>query len=428
MPKLITVFEDRYSLEPISNEHRMELSSLESIWGRQNISFSVDNRVLLRKYVGFIATPSLQLQILPKLYEDAASAEDFEEEKRSSVRMLFRLLASSGFLSVKDIPEPQLIAAMNGDLLEIFIHIFNKRFLELFQKQIHRQYEDFEGNLAFIRGRILFQRQLLRNGGFKHKHYVSYQEFTEDNLLNQIIKATMISLRTLTKNEENKTSLSHALFLLEDICPIRLTESMFQRVRFNRLNEDYRPVFELAKMFYLNRQPGVHAGDERTFTFLIPLNQLFEFSLYQWLDKGLSSDDWVVRYQTPQRYLDAEKEVFLLRPDITIACSRAGSDTPIEMIVDAKYKNPISEENTRLSESDVYQMLAYAVRYQCNRLFLVYPVFRANKYFQNPLATYLIHNGNQEIRISALHIDIASEDLDQIHQEFIKLICHFFES
>src|SRR5690606_38303415 len=140
------------------------------------------------------------------------------------------------------------------------------------------------------------------------------------------------------------------------------------------------------------------------------------------------SDDWVVRYQTPQRYLDAEKEVFLLRPDITIACSRAGSDTPIEMIVDAKYKNPISEENTRLSESDVYQMLAYAVRYQCNRLFLVYPVFRANKYFQNPLATYLIHNGNQEIRISALHIDIASEDLDQIQKEFIKLICHFFES
>ncbi len=121
-----------------------------------------------------------------------------------------------------------------------------------------------------------------------------------------------------------------------------------------------------------------------------------------------------------------KKRFFLLRPDITIACSRAGSDTPIEMIVDAKYKNPISEENTRLSESDVYQMLAYAVRYQCNRLFLVYPVFRANKYFRNPLATYLIHNGNQEIRISALHIDIASEDLDQIQKEFIKLICHFF--
>lgn len=37
----------------------------------------------------------------------------------------------------------------------------------------------------------------------------------------------------------------------------------------------------------------------------------------------------------------------------------------------------------------------------------VYPVFRANKYFQNPLATYLIHNG--KIRESR---SIKEEDKD----------------
>lgn len=416
--RTLTVFEDRYSRQQLTDVQKKELLSLESLWGKQNLILRADDRLLLRKYVGFIATPSFQIQILPKLFEDSVSTEDVEKEKLLSVRMLFRLLSSSGFLSIKDIPNPQQIAVMNGDLLEIFISIFTKRFLDLFHKQIHRQYEEREENMVTVKGRILFQQQLLRNGFFKHKHYVSYQEFTENNLLNQIFKSTMNSLRVLTKSEENKKNLNMSIMLLEDIQLVRLSESLFSQVRFNRLNESYRPLFQLAKMFYYNRQPGIHSGDERTFTFLIPLNQLFEYTVYQWIYEGLSPEGLEVKYQKPQRFLDSQNDVFLLKPDITIQ-----SETNIHMIVDAKYKNPVNDDSKiDLSESDVYQMLAYAVRYQCNQLCLVYPMFRNNKEMKNPLATYVIQNGDENIHISALQIDISQEDLISAKRELVHAV------
>jgi 5-methylcytosine-specific restriction enzyme subunit McrC len=415
--KTITVFEDRYSQQSFTEEQRSELLSLESIWGRQNLNLRADDRLILRRYVGFLSTPSLQIQILPKIFEDVDSLENVEEEKQQSVRMLFRLLQSSGFLSVKDIPDPQQISEMDGDLLEIYIHLFVKKFLDLYHRQIHRQYEEQEENMVIVKGSIMFQQQLLQNGSFKHKHYVRYQEFTDDNLLNQIFKTTMVSLRTVTKNEANKKKLNLAIILLEDIKIVRLTESLFKQVRFNRLNESYQPVFQLAKLFYHNRQPGVHSGDERTFTFLIPLNQLFEFSIFQWLKEALDQDGLSVLYQKPQRYLDDLNKVFTLKPDITV-----WNGDSIQMIVDAKYKNPVENSEVHLSESDVYQMLAYAVRYECNRLCLVYPNFRGNKEWRNPLVTYQIKSGAELIHITAIHVDISAEDLSQAKEELLRTI------
>jgi 5-methylcytosine-specific restriction enzyme subunit McrC len=415
--RMITVFEDRYSKQSFTEQQRKELINLEEVWGRQHLILRAGDRLSLRKYVGFIATPSLQLQILPKIYDDIKDINDSAVEQEQAVGMLFRLLHSSGFLKVKDIPNPQTIRDMGGDLLEIYIHIFVKRFLELFQRQIHRSYEDREDNMVMIKGRILFQQHLLRNAGFKHKHYVSYQEFTEDNLLNRILKTVLTSLRTVTKNQSNKKNLNIALVYLEDIQVIRLSSIVFSQVRFNRLNEVYRPVFEMAKMFYMNRQPGAYAGDERTFTFLIPLNDLFEYTLYKWLDEGLTLQGYEILYQTPQRYLDEGNKEFTLKPDITVWRGKKAA-----FIVDAKYKNPVFNGKIDLSESDVYQMLAYAVRYECDQLYLVYPKFRENQGRTNPLATYRIESRIDDIRITPIHVDISAEDLEIAKAELLQAL------
>lgn len=415
--RMITVFEDRTSKQVFTPEQRNELEALEDLWGRQNLILRSGDRLLMRKYVGFIATPSLQIQILPKIYDDAKDVNDSVTEQEQAVCMLFRLLHASGFLKVKDVPDPQTIRDMGGDLLEIYIHLFVKRFLKQFQREIHRTYEDQEDNMVMIKGRILFQQHILRNAGFKHKHYVSYQEFTEDNLLNRILKSVMTSLRTVTKNPTNKKDLNIALIYLENVQVIRLSSVVFGQVRFNRLNESYRPLFDMAKMFYRNRQPGAYAGDERTFTFLVPLNELFEYTIYKWLDEGLSPAGFDVRYQSPQKYLDEEKQVFKLKPDIVVLRQ---SDSVI--IVDAKYKNPLSGSKVDLSEADVYQLLAYAVRYDCKQLFLVYPMFRENRELTNPLATYHIQSGIGEIRITPIHLDISADNLELAKMELLKIL------
>src|SRR5690606_25242899 len=57
------------------------------------------------------------------------------------------------------------------------------------------------------------------------------------------------------------------------------------------------------------------------------------------------------------------------RPDITIE-----SGDEIAAILDAKWKRlDVSEPNWGVSSGDAYQMNAYASRYRCKRLALVYP-------------------------------------------------------
>ena len=60
---------------------------------------------------------------------------------------------------------------------------------------------------------------------------------------------------------------------------------------------------------------------------------------------------------------------FHLRPDITI---QTGNESVA--ILDAKWKRlDVGEPNSGVSSGDAYQMNAYANRYRCNRLGLVYP-------------------------------------------------------
>ena len=60
---------------------------------------------------------------------------------------------------------------------------------------------------------------------------------------------------------------------------------------------------------------------------------------------------------------------FQLRPDITIQ-----GDGENVAILDAKWKRlDLGEPNSGVSSDDAYQMNAYASRYRCKRLALVYP-------------------------------------------------------
>lgn len=413
--RMITLFEDRTTLVRLTDFERDELLSLEPLWGRQNFVVRSDNRLLLKKYVGFVATPNLQIQILPKIYHDEYGSSLENQEIDESVRVLFRLMAFSNFISVKEIPEPQEISAIGHDLLEVFIHLFVKRFMDLFSRHVHRLYENQEETTVLIKGKILFQKTVLLSGGLRHRHVVEYDEFTEDNLLNRILKTVMKRMRELTKSAENKRKLTIGINALGNVGSIQLSNVTFERVRFNRLNEMYRPLFDMARMFYRNQQPGLRAGDEYTFSFLVPLNELFEYTVYKLMERGYERTHFKLGYQGPRKYLDSSQSTFLLKPDITVT-----GRTGVEMIVDAKYKEPFVDSLVKLSQSDVYQMLAYAVRYRCSSVSLIYPKFKCNGQESNLLAVQHIDIDGRLLELSAIQLDICHDNLDFIGNDLMR--------
>lgn len=423
--RLITVYEDRTTRLTLNDKEKEDIIALKELWGSQNMILQADGSLLLKHYVGFVYRNGTRLQILPKVLANGPTEKLNEDtERNKAINLLLRLLSYSDFINIKEIPDPISVQAYQNDLLEIFIGMFAAHFNRLFNREIHRSYQQFEENMQFIKGRILFTQTIKENKFRKHLHYVSYEEFSINNPLNRIIKTTMLRLLSQTKIANNKKTLKLALIHLEEVEPIKLYPGIFDEVKFNRLNQNYLPLFNMAKMFYYNRQPGQSEGDEFTFTFLVPLNLLFEQYVFKLLEnsKISSASCYEVRHHKPQKYLayradQNNKPVFLLEPDITL--SKGGN---VKVILDAKYKNPIKDANVSVLQGDIYQMLAYATAYHCPTVYLVYPAFISNAIMYNELAQYDISTPGGIVSIKVIQLDIIDTEPEEIQKQLERII------
>lgn len=237
----------------------------------------------------------------------------------------------------------------------------------MYKRDINRGYRNTLENQSFIKGKIDFIENIKKNSFRKHLHAVRYEEFTEDILLNQILKTVISQLVKRTKVRENRMKLRQALLWLEDVETVRISQNIWGQVRFTRLNNQYKPLLNMARLFYSNSSLSLNKGDELCFSFLVPLNRLFEKYLYE-LIKNTAPTGMKVKYQGPSKYLgkSGDKDVYQLCPDISLL----DRDKTV-MIMDAKYKEILdSEGKTSVSPSDLYQMVTYSVGYQCHEIVL----------------------------------------------------------
>lgn len=419
----ITVFQDYLNSIPDYEKHIQSLYALRDIVGKNNFSLQADGTFQLMHYVGFFQKGNTRLQILPKIYSKTDLPLYSETELETSLDFLYRLLYWSGFLNHKKLA-PQLQSASSGDLLEIFVGIFITEFIDLFSKKIHRNYIQQEENQQFIKGKILFSETVRRNPLLRHLHYVRFDEYTINNPLNQIFKALILELLTRTTSSTNKRKLVTGLTYLQEVDLINLNSSAFRQIRFDRLNTDFEPLFNLAKLFFHNSQPGLSHGKEKTFSFLVPVNQLFENFVAKLLT-SFSSDEFEYCCHRPQLHLGTHEgeDVFLLEPDFTILYQNS-----VVTILDTKFKNPFNKDGkVEIGTGDLYQLTTYAVRYNCTQLILIYPKFLGLNNERSILAEYVIKAPFGEISLRVIQIDIMSDNLNSIAEELRSLVKPNFE-
>ena len=275
---VITVYEDRKKHVHLTDSQKADILSFRTIFGGNHIHLDYDGTLQVMKYVGFISKGDTRLQILPKIFEKASTHE--MDVQRDSMRVMQNLLRVSEFNKILQLPD-QTSSAEQMDLMELFIGIFADKIISLYSRQMYREYIDIEENSTFIKGRIQFSENIRQNTVRMDKHVVNYQNYEQNNALNNIIKTMVIRLLRLTQDPSIKNRLKKALLFLDDAIEASLSKELFDSVRFTRLNMPFKSVFEMAKMFFLNLSPENYAGDETVFSFLVPLNELFEYYLYQ---------------------------------------------------------------------------------------------------------------------------------------------------
>jgi hypothetical protein len=309
-----------------------------------------------QNYVGIIQTKSGDsLEILPKIHnnDNGNNKEAVEDSKRILLRML-KALKNHPFKNINIAN----LKSLNLPLLEIFILMFLDEVSELIKIGIKSDYVELEDNLKFLKGKLKISEQIHKNIVHKERFYVCYQEFSIDRAENRLIKSTLEFLYRRSKSSKNQRLIREYLFIFDEISSSSNINADFSRLKLNRQTKHYEQALLWSKIFLQNKSFSPYRGSEIAFALLFDMNVLFESYVGNFVKKKFPG----TALQHSEKHLVENPRSFRLRPDIFLEG---------KFIADTKWK--IVKSRDDISQADLYQLYAYGKKYECGRLYLVYP-------------------------------------------------------
>lgn len=347
-----------------------------------------------RQYVGHFVLPSgAKVVIKPKI--DAAN--------------VFRMLA---YIYAREHPDPfrdlDVLYASDQMLFEPLVELFSRLVAKRVRRGLYQSYVEHHDNLSVFKGRLSVNRHIQINLSQPEHAFCRYSQQTHDIEDNQIIKWTIrVLLAVFPWSKSTLQSLRATFHQFEAVSLIPPSRSAFRQRHYHRLNEDYRLLHDLCRLFLEKKSISEQPGMIGFRGFLLDMNELFEqfiSTAFQVVGQGTR---FVVVSQAPA-YLSLYP--VRIRPDITI---RAGHS--VTAIVDAKYKRRFDVYDN----PDVYQMLAYATALKCPRTFLVFPTSECER--DGPVEIV-----NSSVTVEIRRIDISDRrcvsTAEQVATEVLKRV------
>jgi len=325
----------------------------------------------LSQYCGIIRLDSCILEILPKVgFDKSPDPHDADMARRALVMMLWnaRRMEITRLQSVDQ-------GRTQAPLLDIFIEAFLQSALKVARRGLLTRYEGHSDPLPVVKGRIDVQTQVTRNFAAPHLLHCQYEDFTVDNPYNRVVLTTIVLCRKWIRRSETLRLWSEAHSRFASVSLISGMNKI-DRLPMNRMTQYYRPVLIWCEWILKSLSPSVASGRFESPGLFFDMNKLFEEHV-RMLETQCLGNEYRLISQGPTIALATTglSDVFFLHPDITIWCiGEQGTTTSIKRIVDAKWKfvDP-GKHDWGVAESDIYQMLAYAMRYGCDSVDLVYP-------------------------------------------------------
>lgn len=321
-----------------------------------------------RGVVGVIVASDCQLEILPKI--DAPGEQDAAPETLR--RRLVHMLSVARDLRI-DAQTTASLGWQRDTLLEILIRIFCKKMTEAVRHGIPRRYIAHTDDLPSLRGRLNVTRQFSVLAAQPQHLACQYDELSPDIDLNRVMKAAISNLSRVATATDNLRSLRELSFAYAEITDVAPSALRWDRITLDRTNDRWRELLSLAKLLLGDLHQTTSAGASDGHALMFEMNMLFEEYVAKLLKRGLAGTPFRITSQGGQRdcLFEGEEGRFRTRPDILI---RHKDD--VIMVIDTKWKRispRIEDAKQGISQSDVYQMMAYSQLYACDRVMLLYP-------------------------------------------------------
>lgn len=319
-----------------------------------------------KQTVGVLQVRGCRLEILPKI--DSSDAE-------LARRTLIGMLASVYDFNVS-VGAQASIEEQSRDVLESLIAFFLATLEREVRRGLPRKYVPFENDLKHLRGSLNTNRQFSVLAASPDRLACRYDELSADTAVSRVLKSAcryLCRVSADTANQKKARDLLNAFDDVGDLDPSRAFRQ--QDIVLDRTNTAYRALLDQALMFLRHRWQSVYSGDSDGFALLFQMNTLFEAYIGKCARRLQSRLNCDVRLQGPHSFAlhtETGTRHFKTKPDICVEFEGGSRRT----IIDTKWKQLAHSDRGApwgISNSDIYQMLAYAEVYDAGRVVLLYP-------------------------------------------------------
>lgn len=263
------------------------------------------------------------------------------------------------FQSLRQSNFEQMAAEEFENIHDMFAAILGKGIASQLKQGLYREYILQEEELTVLRGKLNIPGTTKNKIQHRQKLSCEYDELSENNLFNQILKTTMLILvRQNTVKQEYKAVLKKNLVFFDNVDEIEVGQVKWDRIRYQRNNQSYRMLLNVCYLVLAGLILSTETGDVKLATFLDDraMHSLYEKFLLEYY--RYHHPEYKANPNTISWIIDDGVIEFLptMVTDITL---KYGEKT---MIIDAKYYAHTMQSQfdvQSIHSGNLYQIYAY---------------------------------------------------------------------
>ncbi len=355
-----------------------------------------------KNLVGIVETnDGVCIEILPKIYLNYSN-DTVENTKKLFLKMLSHL-KDSAFVSLQ---QAHIKEKKDFPILEVFIRSFIQETELLLSSGLKGSYISKEESASYMKGKVLTPENIRINSTKKNKFYCRFDEFSQNNPQNRLIKTTLLKLKRISKSYISTSLLVKLLSYMDGIDASSNIHNDLLRSQQNKgLFSGYNNILKWAETFLLNNSFTNFRGTTLNVAVLFPMEKIFEdyvtflFSKYAEGFKIRAQDK---SYFLVEKHFNSGK--FQLRPDLFLK-----KEAVKQIIIDTKWKlidELAPSKNYKITSADMYQLFAYGKKYNDHnnnlQLALIYP---KNNNFSNKLEPFY-YEGDLKLEVFPFDFEV----------------------
>lgn len=242
---------------------------------------------------------------------------------------------------------------------DMFAAILGKGIGRQLKQGLYREYVTKDEDLSVKRGKILIAGTVKNRIQHKQMLDCEYDELSENNIFNQILKTTaLLLIRQPGVKAERKSTLKKEMLLFDKVDYIEAYEIRWDSLRFQKNNQEYRMLLNICNLVLQGLLLSTDTGEVKMATFLdeqrmCRLYEKFILEYYRHHHPELNANPDRIDWDTDKDKLEL---LPVMQTDITLKKNAR------VLIIDAKYyaHNLQTQYDTQtIHSANLYQIFTY---------------------------------------------------------------------